>query len=277
MEYNTDHTNGEYVDKSVKKVLTKEDLNKMVWRSFLLQASFNYERMQACGWLYSMIPAIKKIHTNKEDLATSMKLHMEFFNVHPFLTTFVNGIVAAMEENKERTETIRALKVALMGPLGGIGDALFWFTLLPITASIGSSLAMSGNILGPIIFLVLFNIVHLGLRWGLIHYSYRMGIEAITALKKSTEYVTRGSLILGLMVVGGLIATYIRLNIPYVIDTGNAKVAIQGDILDQIAPNLLPLIYTLLMYFMLKKGKNPITLIVMTVFIGVIGRFLGIL
>ncbi|MGL5190267.1 MAG: PTS system mannose/fructose/sorbose family transporter subunit IID, partial [Cetobacterium sp.] len=61
MEYN----NNGYVDSSQEKVITKKDLNHMVWRSFLLQASFNYERMQACGWLYSMIPALKKIHKNK--------------------------------------------------------------------------------------------------------------------------------------------------------------------------------------------------------------------
>ena len=142
----------------------------MVWRSLFLQASFNYERMQACGWLYSILPGLKKIHKNKQDLADSMKLHLEFFNVHPFLVTFVQGLVLAMEENKESQDSIRGIKIALMGPLGGIGDALCWFTLLPITASIGVSLAKDGNIAGPIVFLVLFNLVHFFLRFFLMHY-----------------------------------------------------------------------------------------------------------
>ena len=82
----------------------------MVWRSLLLQASFNYERMQAGGWLYSILPGLKKIHKNKEDLSNSMKLHLEFFNVHPFLVTFVQGLVLAMEENKVEDKTEKTFK-----------------------------------------------------------------------------------------------------------------------------------------------------------------------
>ncbi|MGB6127809.1 MAG: PTS system mannose/fructose/sorbose family transporter subunit IID [Psychrilyobacter sp.] len=266
-----------YEDTNKPKVITKKDLNKMAFRSFFLQASFNYERMQACGWLYGMVPALKKIHTNEKDLSKSMKMHMEFFNVHPFLVTFVQGIVTAMEENKEDQDTIRGIKIALMGPLGGIGDALFWFTLLPISASIGASLALEGSILGPIIFLLLFNSVHLILRFSLIHYSYRMGVNAIDKLQAGTKYVTKGSLILGLTVIGGLIASYVRLSIPYIIDTGKTKIAIQTDVIDKVMPNLLPLIFTLFMFYLLKKGKTPITLIMITLAIGLLGSLTGIL
>ena len=73
-----------YQDLTPAPQLDKKTLNKMVWLSCFLQASFNYERMQAGGWLYSILPGLKKIHKNKEDLSNSMKLHLEFFNVHPF-------------------------------------------------------------------------------------------------------------------------------------------------------------------------------------------------
>ena len=265
----------EYRDNTKEKVITKKDLNGMVWRSLLLQASFNYERMQAGGWLYSILPGLKKIHKNKEDLSNSMKLHLEFFNVHPFLVTFVQGLVLAMEENKESQDSIRGIKIALMGPLGGIGDALCWFTLLPITASIGVSLAKDGNIAGPIVFLLLFNIVHLFLRFFLMHYSYKMGVGAISKLKDDTEYVTNGSLIL---VIGGLIASFVNLKIATVINLGNdVMVNIQQDVFDKIVPNILPLLYTLFMFYLLKKGKKPITLILLTLVIGIAGRGLGIL
>ncbi len=268
----------EYRDNSKEKVITKKDLNGMVWRSLLLQASFNYERMQAGGWLYSIIPGLKKIHKNKEDLASSMRLHLEFFNVHPFLVTFVQGLVLAMEENKESQDSIRGIKIALMGPLGGIGDALFWFTLLPITASIGVSLSKDGNIAGPIIFLLLFNIVHIFLRFFLMHYSYKMGVGAIEKLKGDTEYVTNGSLILGLTVIGGLIASFVNLKIATIINLGNkVTVNIQQDVFDKIIPNILPLLYTLFMFYLLKKGKKPITLILVTLVIGIAGRRFGIL
>ena len=267
----------EYRDTSKEKVLTKKDLNGMVWRSLLLQASFNYERMQAGGWLYSILPGLKKIHKNKEDLSNSMKLHLEFFNVHPFLVTFVQGLVLAMEENKESRDSIRGIKIALMGPLGGIGDALFWFTLLPIAASVGVSLGIQGNIAGPIIFLLVFNIVHLFLRFFLMHYSYKMGVGAIEKLKDDTQYVTNGSLILGLTVIGGLIASFVRMNIAYVVNLGSISIDIQKDIIDKNMPNMLPLLYTLFMFYLLKKGKKPIFLIVVTLVIGIVGKFFGVL
>ena len=254
----------EYRDNSKEKVITKKDLNGMVWRSLLLQASFNYERMQAGGWLYSILPGLKKIHKNKEDLSNSMKLHLEFFNVHPFLVTFVQGLVLAMEENKESQDSIRGIKIALMGPLGGIGDALFWFTLLPITASIGVSLAKDGNIAGPIVFLILFNIIHIFLRFFLMHYSYKMGVEAIAKLKDDT--------------IGGINALFVNLKIATVINLGNnVMVNIQQDVFDKIVPNILPLLYTLFMFYLLKKGKKPITLILFTLVIGIAGRGFGIL
>lgn len=163
----------DYLDSQPADALTRGDINRMAWRSLLLQASFNYERMQAGGWLYQLIPGLRKIHRNPQDLANSMKMHMEFINVHPFDVTFLSGLVLAMEQNKEKISTIRAVKVALMGPLGGIGDALFWLTLLPICAGIGASLALEGSLFGPIVFLLLFNLFHFGLRFGLAHYGYQ--------------------------------------------------------------------------------------------------------
>ena len=98
--------------------LDKATLNKMVLRSLNLQASFNYERMQAAGWLYCILPGLEKIHAdNKEDLELSMEHNLEFFNTHPFLVTFVMGIILSLEQQKADIETIRAVRVAAMGPL----------------------------------------------------------------------------------------------------------------------------------------------------------------
>lgn len=266
-----------YEQPAAERVITKKELRNMAWRSLFLQASFNYERMQACGWLYSMLPGLKKIHTNKHDLAQSMKMHMEFFNTHPFLVTFIMGIVTAMEENKEDHEAIRGIKVATMGPLGGIGDALFWLTALPITAGIGASLAMDGNILGPVIFLLLFNIIHFGLRFWLMDYGYSTGIKALQTLKENTKYVARAATIVGLTVVGALIASYINIKIPLVITAGEAKVALQADVLDKVLPNLLPFAYTILMYYLLKREFSPVMLIGITVVIGLVGKLTGVL
>lgn len=198
----------EYQDRNPAPTLDKKTLNKMVWRSLFLQASFNYERMQAAGWLYSILPGLEKIHTNDEDLSRSMTHNLEFFNTHPFLVTFVMGIILSLEQNKVEIPTIRAVRVAAMGPLGGIGDALFWFTLVPISAGIASNLALQGSIAGPILFLVIFNVFQFIIRYWLMNWSYKMGSEAIDVFTANAKEFTRAASILGVMVVGALISVY---------------------------------------------------------------------
>ncbi|WP_326717426.1 PTS system mannose/fructose/sorbose family transporter subunit IID [Vagococcus jeotgali] len=207
-----------YKDTQPAAQLDKKTLNKMVWRSLFLQASFNYERMQAGGWLYSILPGLKKIHTNDDDLSASMSHNLEFFNTHPFLVNFVMGIVLSMEQNKADIPTIRAVRVAAMGPLGGIGDALFWFTLVPITAGITANMAISGNIAAPFIFLLIFNGAQFALRFFLMHWSYKVGTNAIGILTANAKEFTRAASILGIFIVGSLISVYgatkIEVNIP---------------------------------------------------------------
>ena len=266
----------EYIDKTEGETLDNKTLNKMAWRSMFLQGSFNYERMQAGGWLYSILPGLKKIHKNKQDLSTSMKHNLEFFNCHPFLITFVMGIILSLEQKKSDVQTIRALRVAAMGPLGGIGDAIFWFTLLPISAGIGANLSLQGSILGPIIFLLLFNIVHLGLRFGLMHWSYKVGVDGITKLTKNAKEFTRAATVLGMIVVGALIASYVSVNIAtpeYLSMQGTIDIQ---SILDSIMPCLLPLVLTFFMYGLVKKNVSPMMNILILVVIGIVGGFLGI-
>lgn len=208
----------EYKDKTPAANLDKKTLNKMVWRSLFLQASFNYERMQAAGWLYAILPGLEKIHSDKEDLSRSMTHNLEFFNTHPFLVTFVMGIILSLEQNKVEIPTIRAVRVAAMGPLGGIGDALFWFTLVPISAGIASNLALQGHIAGPIVFLLIFNIAQFIVRYWLMGWSYKMGQGAIEVFTANAKEFTRAASILGVMVVGALISVYggtkIKLEVP---------------------------------------------------------------
>ena len=182
-----------YKDQSAAKVITSKDLSRMAWRSLFLQASFNYERMQANGWLYTILPALRKIHKNPDDLRQSMRMHLEFFNTHPFLVTFISGLVVSMEEAKENISTIRAIKVSTMGPGGGIGDAVFWLTLLSICGGVGASFSLSGSWLGPIFFLVAFNVVHFALRFGLANYGYKMGVSAIANLKEQTRKLSHAA------------------------------------------------------------------------------------
>ena len=266
-----------YEDQQLGAELTKQDINRFAWRSLLLQASFNYERMQASGWLYGLLPALQKIHTNPRDLSRAMKGHMGFFNTHPFLVTVVMGIVLAMERSKQNVNSIQSTKIAVGAPLGGIGDAMFWLTLLPICGGIGADLALQGSIMGAVFFFLLFNVVHFGLRFGLAHYAYRMGVAAIPVIKANTRKVGHAASIVGMTVIGALVATYVRLGTTLEITAGDAVVKLQADVLDKLMPAFLPLLYTLAMYALIRKGWSPLRLIVITVVLGIVGKFAGFL
>jgi PTS system N-acetylgalactosamine-specific IID component len=265
-----------YRDLNPAEMLDKKTLNQMAWRSLFLQGSFNYERMQAAGWLYGIIPGLKKIHTNKEDLSLSMQHNLEFFNTHPFLVTFVMGIVLSLEQEKADVATIRAVRVAAMGPLGGIGDAIFWFTLVPIAAGISANMALDGSIAGPIVFLLMFNVVQFGVRYWLMHWSYNLGTKAIEAITRNAKEFTRAASILGILVVGALTSLYGGTTIALTIPNGESPIVLQT-ILDGILPKLIPLGLTLGLYWLIKnKNWSAVKCIALLLVLGLVGGFLGL-
>ncbi|MBF1093465.1 MAG: PTS system mannose/fructose/sorbose family transporter subunit IID, partial [Solobacterium sp.] len=263
--------------------------------------SFNFERMQAAGWLWGILPGLEAIHTNKDDLSTSMTHNLEFFNTHPFLVTFVMGIVLSMEQQKADINSIRAVRVAAMGPLGGIGDALFWFTLVPITAGITANMAISGNLAGPIIYFLITFGVQMALRYWLMYWSYDMGTKAIEVLTANAREFTHAASMLGVFVVGALTCNYgatkLGMVIPngqtaekvkqLVIENGNivekeveklkdVNIDIQA-MLDGILPALIPLGLTLMCYFLIKKKSwSPTKCIMLLLVIGIVGCVFGI-
>lgn len=276
-----------YVDKTPAKPLTKSTLNKMVWRSMNLQAAFNYERMQAAGWLWSILPGLEKIHTNKEDLSTSMTHNLEFFNTHPFLVTFVMGIVLSLEQEKADINSIRAVRTAAMGPLGGIGDALFWFTLVPITAGITAKLAMDGSVAGPILYFIITFAVQMALRYGLMYWSYDLGTRAIEVLTKNAREFTHAASMLGVFVVGALTCNYGATQLAMKIPNGTkidavTKKTVENFIdiqvlLNGILPAMIPLALTLMCYALIKKKKwSPTACIMLLLVIGIVGCAFGI-
>ncbi|MBW9213100.1 MULTISPECIES: PTS system mannose/fructose/sorbose family transporter subunit IID [Terrabacteria group] len=276
-----------YVDKTPAKPLDKSTLNKMVWRSLNLQAAFNYERMQAAGWLWSILPGLEKIHTNKEDLSTSMTHNMEFFNTHPFLVTFVMGIVLSLEQQKADVNLIRGVRTAAMGPLGGIGDALFWFTLVPITAGITANMAIGGSIAGPILYFLITFGVEMALRYWLMYWSYDLGTRAIEVLTKNAREFTHAASLLGVFIVGALTCNYGSTALGILIPNGTkidpaTKKTVENFIdiqalLNGILPALIPLGLTLMCYTLIKKKNwSPTKCILLLLVIGIVGCAFGI-
>lgn len=263
-----------YQDLTPAAKLDKKTLNKMVWMSCFLQASFNYERMQAAGWLWGILPGLQKIHTNKEDLKASMAHNLDFLNTHPFLVTFVMGIVLSLEQNKTDIQTIRSVRISAAGPLGGIGDALFWLTLVPIVGGITANMALqNASLLGAILFLVIFNAVQFAIRYFLMHWSYNLGTSAVGMLTSNAKEFTRAASILGIFTVGALIANYGSTSIRIAI--ADPSINVQS-LLDGILPKLIPLLITCGLYALIKKGWTPIKCIALILVAGIVGCAFGI-
>lgn len=225
--------------------VTKKELNQVFWRSFQMEFSWNYERQMNMAYVFAIIPILKKLYHTKEEMSAALKRHLEFFNTTPHIVTLILGINAAMEEeNKNDPEfdvtAIDSIKTSLMGPLAGLGDSFFWGTLRLIATGVGTSLALQGNILGPILFLLIFNIPHVLFRYLATSWGYRLGTGFLKKIQANgmMESLTLGASIIGLMVVGGMTATMIDINIPLKIGTGENAVTIQS-IFDDIVPHIL--------------------------------------
>ena len=285
MESNTMTT---YKDLTPAPKVDKKTLNKMVWMSTMLQASFNYERMQSAGWLWAMLPGLQKIHTNKDDLAASMTHNMDFLNTHPFAVTFVMGMVLSMEQQKMDIQTIRSVRISTAAPLGGIGDALFWYTLIPITAGMTANMAIDGNMMGPILYFIIAFGAEMALRYGLMYWSYNLGTKAVSMMTAHAKEFTHAASLLGVFVVGALISNYgggthLGISIPNgqtVAEDGKTMVDVFINIqeyLDKILPCLIPLLFTLMCYFLIKKKNwTPTKCIGLFLVIGIVGAIFGI-
>ncbi|AJA48963.1 sorbose permease IID component [Clostridium pasteurianum DSM 525 = ATCC 6013] len=271
-----------------EKKLTKMDRVNMFIRSNLQQASFNYERIHGLGFCFDMVPAIKRLYSTKEERIKALKSHLVFFNVTPGLVGPILGITAAMEETKANgadieESSINSLKVGLMGPLAGVGDPIMWGTLRPIMAALGASMALSGSILGPLIFFIGFNAVRLALLWFGLEYGYRKGLDVVKDLAGNTlQKMTEGASILGLFVMGALVSKWTKINVPLVVSKttgsdGKQVITTVQTILDQLLPGLLALILTLVICKLLKKKISPIALIFILFAVGIVGYWLGIL
>jgi len=273
--------NKDFLDKddNSNHVLSQKDITIMAYRTVFLQASFNYERMQAGGWLLTQLPCLEKIYKDDQaGLAAAMADNLEFINTSPHIVGFLNGLLLAMEEAHEDRSTIRSIKVALFPPIAGIGDAIFWFTLLPILAGICSSMAMEANPVGPILFFAVYLTLFI-IRPVWAHLGYNLGTKAVELLKEASGRISKAATVLGCTVIGGLIASYVSISIVSEIPINESStISIQADFLDKIFPNLLPFIYVFLMYYLLnKKHLNPIVLIAVTFALAILGAFFGIL
>lgn len=270
------------------KKINKKDMFKTFIYSNFQQASFNYERIHALAFCVDMIPSIKRLYKTKEEQSAALKRHLTFFNVTPAVCGPVIGVTMAMEEARANGSdlddgTISSLKIGLMGPLCGVGDPLIWGTLRPVTAAIGASMALTGQILGPLTFFLAFNIVRLAIKWYGLTYGYKQGLGIVKNLSGNIlPKLTEGATILGLFIMGVLVTKWTSINVSLVAykaagKNGKDVVTTVQNILDQLVPGLLPLALTFIMMYFLRKKISPIVLIFALFAVGILGYAAGIL
>ncbi|MDC9593859.1 PTS mannose transporter subunit IID [Xenorhabdus sp. IM139775] len=273
-----------------QKKLTRSDIRGVFLRSNLFQGSWNFERMQALGFCFSMIPAIRRLYPeNTEERKQALKRHMEFFNTHPYVAAPILGVTMAMEEQRANGAdiddgAINGIKVGLMGPLAGVGDPIFWGTVRPVFAALGAGIAMSGSWMGPVLFFLLFNLVRLITRYLGVSYGYKKGLDIVKDMGGGfLQKMTEGASILGLFVMGALVNKWTKVNIPLVVSevpdpiTGEMKVTTVQTILDQLMPGLMPLLLTFGCMWLLRKKVNPLWIIVGFFVLGIVGFRFGFL
>lgn len=265
----------------------KKMLKNMFKASFVMEHSYNYERQQGLGFSLGMWPAIREIYDNKEDQGDALERHLAVFNATPHIETLIMGIAAAMEKEASVNpdfdkSSINAVKVVLMGPLAGVGDSLIHGTLRPIMAGLACSMAAASgyhSAAGPILFILVMTIVGMAVRYVGIFKGYEGGLALVANLQQGgmLDRLTKYAGIAAFTVCGGFISAlvYVTLNVSYV--QGDTVVALQ-EVLDDLMPNLIPLLYTLLMYYLIDKKKvNIILLMVATICLGCLGVVVGIL
>ncbi|MEC2057653.1 PTS mannose/fructose/sorbose transporter family subunit IID [Peribacillus psychrosaccharolyticus] len=290
--------------------LSKKDRISVWWRSTFIQGSWNYERMQNGGWAYAMIPAIKKLYKTKEERSAALKRHLEFFNTHPYVASPILGVTLALEEERANGApvddvAIQGVKVGMMGPLAGIGDPVFWFTIKPILGALAASLAMTGNILGPILYFVLWNLLRMGFTWYTQEFGYKAGSKITEDLSGGLlQDITKGASILGMFILGSLVNRWVSVSFaPTVskvqLDDGAfiewdklpagaegiksaleqqasglsltaEKVTTLQSNLDSLIPGLAGLLLTLFCMWLLKKKVSPIVMILGLFVVGIV-------
>lgn len=269
-----------------KRLITKKDLHKMCLRSWTIMCSWNYERQMHMGFMYGMAPILNKVYKNDEEKKReAYTRHMAFFNCTPQMTPFIMGLCASMEEQNAQaeegnfnTESISMIKTSLMGPFAGIGDSFFQGTLRIITFGIGLSFAKQGSILGPILAVGLFAIPSILA----VFYSGKLGYESgnkyLTKLYQEglMDRVMQFASIIGLAVVGGMVASMVPIVTPLKFTTGGTELVLQ-DLLDSIIPGLLPLVCTLGIYKLIKKNVSTNMLLLGCILAGFVLSIIGIL
>lgn len=262
------------------KQLSKKERNAAFRRwTFVAGLGWNYETQQAPSVAYAMARALRKIYPNDDDYIEAMDNHFKYFNITPQMGNVVLGATLAMEEKDglKATDAVQNLKVSLMGPLSGVGDSIFWLLWPTIIGGIAGYMALQGNPTGAIVWTLISAALYF-VKMGLSKLGYSSGTKLITSFSERLNIFTDAISVMGLMVVGTIVATVVKVYTPLKFSTGKVSLSVQTGVLDKIMPALLPAALAGLTYWLLgKKWWTPTKIILLLVVISLVGTFFNIL
>ena len=262
----------------MSNVLTKKDLRRCLNRYiFTRQSPFNYETMQSGGWVYSIHPAMEKIYDGDADLlAEKYKDHFKFYNTHPWMGNIILGACIAIESTKDPDATKQAveMRTALMGPLAGIGDAIIWIMFMTILGAIAAYMALEGSIVGWGIAEVIQLVIWFAF-YKLFFVAYEQGVTFVTTRSAQLQHITEAASVLGLSVVGALVASTVNVKFGITMSYGEVVQPV-NDLLDSIIPHFGNVVTVALIYWGLGRknmtsGKMIVLVLVAAILLSAIG------
>ncbi|RIV22913.1 mannose/fructose/sorbose family PTS transporter subunit IIC [Alicyclobacillaceae bacterium I2511] len=260
----------------------------ILWRTFLRsqfqQGSWNYERMQSLGYVYILEPTLDFLYQNPVNKTLRKQRHLEFYNTNPYISNVVTGINMALEERLETTHQdsfdrlITSIKLGMMGPMAGVGDSIFWGTLRPLLGSVAATLALRGSLLGPIFFFVAWNVTRLVTLGGLLLYGYQLGVRTVRVIASGVlRQVTEAATVVGLVVMGGLVADWVEVKFAVQWSTGAGHVMTLQHVLDMLMPGLPKLALVFFTLWLLRRGFGSVQVILLLFVFAIVGVWVHLL
>ncbi len=252
----------------------KSILNKMFLNAGFVFVTFTMTKMEANGFTMTMAPALDELYKDDpEGRKQALRRHNQFFNTHAVLFSFIAGLTYALEKEKVEKgsvtdEVISNIKVALMGPTAGMGDAFFFNCVRVIAAGIGIGLCQNGNILGTIIFILLYGGSQLIIRWYLLRIGYTAGTSFIDTIFQSglMDSLTKAAAVLGMTMVGAMVASQVNVKLNWFPNIGGATIDMLS-VINSIMPGLLSVALVFFLMGLLRKGVKP-TVLVLGILVG---------
>lgn len=267
-------------DKSTEKWFYR----KLFWRQNWLMFCTSYTKQQAVTYSWVLEPFLKKIYGEDSDaFYDAMLRHQDFFNTTPMMAPFIMGLNTSMErENHDQGKTfdvssIAAIKASLMGPFAGFGDSVQQGALRIIATGIAIGFCQKGMWLGPLLFLLIYSIPNMLIRWygAKLGYSVGQDFVAKTMANGIFKIITKAVSVLGLMMIGAMTAQYVTFTSTYQAKMAGQVFKLQA-VLDQILPGLLPLLLVLGCFAYLRKKNRPVRVLVAILVLALVLTLLGI-